>query len=648
MEDTVTSPQLKWSALPRGTVTGYRWSDGEVTRGVDPYLVWAEASRFSGYGAAPEQIKWLPLLIELAEGVSIQALFDATSRQWLKLPAAYRSGAAPDGLRFCTARVSRQFFDELRRNRSLRDKIRRYELGLPAGVHAPDSKPLHFNLPAAPAPTELLTGKVLGLIDGGVAFAHANFLDTQGIPRIRYLWRQDNAGAGGMAATGAYGQELRAGDILNVMNSCRHDGLLDESEVYQALGASVEMHKRLNHGTHVLDVACGPRTIRSRVAGLSDLAAPPSWERADDLASQCQIVAVQLDWDTVRDTSGGSMTVHIMDGLMYILSRCSIEAKVAVNLSWGTLAGPHDGTSILEAAMAQLIDLKHGDLSIVLPASNGYQSRTHAHGALAPRKEKTLNWRGPPGDKTQNFVEIWFGPGGQNISIQITPPGHPALPPLKCGESRMWTAAGDGPVCALIFPESVAIGDNGSCALVAVAPTFSFDPKVQTAPAGVWKLTLKNEGSNKVVFDAYVERDDEIIGVRTGALQSRFEDDCYDSSGNPGSFVDAPDKRSLIRRSGTFNSIATGAGIVAVCGTRLSTSTGADLEWARYSPRDTPNPKRTSRPGVLRYPKRREPSDENATLLGLGAAGTRSGSVVRMVGTSDAAPQVTRDIFNKM
>ncbi|MEZ0265041.1 MAG: macro domain-containing protein, partial [Phycisphaerae bacterium] len=44
----------------------------------------------------------------------------------------------------------------------------------------------------------------------------------------------------------------------------------------------------------------------------------------------------RLDWDTVVDTSGGSMNVHIMDGLMYILSRCAPTAKVAVNLSWGT------------------------------------------------------------------------------------------------------------------------------------------------------------------------------------------------------------------------------------------------------------------------------------------------------------------------
>ena len=76
------------------------------------------------------------------------------------------------------------------------------------------------------------------------------------------------------------------------------------------------------------------------------------------------------------------MNVHIMDGLMYILSRCANSAKVAVNLSWGTLAGPHDGSSVLEAAMDQLIDLKTGQLQVIIPVSNSYQSRTHANATL--------------------------------------------------------------------------------------------------------------------------------------------------------------------------------------------------------------------------------------------------------------------------
>jgi hypothetical protein len=43
-----------------------------------------------------------------------------------------------------------------------------------------------------------------------------------------------------------------------------------------------------------------------------------------------------------------------------------------------------------------------------------------------------------------------------------------------------------------------------------------------------------------------------------------------------------------------------------------------------------------------------EASDDNAVLLGLLAAGTRSGAAVRLVGTSAASPQRARKLLNGM
>jgi hypothetical protein len=51
---------------------------------------------------------------------------------------------------------------------------------------------------------------------------------------------------------------------------------------------------------------------------------------------------------------------------------------------------------------------------------------------------------------------------------------------------------------------------------------------------------------------------------------------------------------------------------------------------------------------VVKVPNTQAFSDENAALTGVRGASTRSGSAVRLVGTSDAAPQETRRIFNAM
>jgi hypothetical protein len=210
----------------------------------------------------------------------------------------------------------------------------------------------------------------------------------------------------------------------------------------------------------------------------------------------------------------------------------------------------------------------------------------------------------------------------------------------------MWTNDAQQPCCALIYPRSVATGENGTCALLALARTFSFEPGAVTAPSGRWRVKLSTRDGD-VVVDAYIERDDIVNGARNGARQSHFEDAAYVI----GDAVDTPSNPSLIRRSGSFNSIATGGRTVSVGATRMSHTTAvpgvADPRWALYSPR-RPDPDRTrpERPGVVKVPGAEGFGDENPALDGVTAAGTRSGALVRLRGTSAASPQVTRLLLN--
>jgi len=660
---------MTWTKLPKGEFTGIDWARPGATAGFDPYLVWAEADNFSGYGDT--RPKWLPLAIELKPGVTVRQLLAAASDKWLHVPPVYTSRAAPAGLKFCTARVRPAFFKHIQPGGRLHPLVLRFELGLPAAEYAGEptgrsgaTAPPHSTGAEYQAEVQaetLLSGKVLALIDDSLALAHANFLHA-GKARTAYFWRQDAKGTGRRPPALGYGHELTAADINAAMRAHYHEGMVHEAAVYAALGLSTLGKKRedgaehvfhaldtaISHGTHVMDLAAGPRTLLAQVGNLPpSFDAPPTWARVNDDASRAPLIAVQLDYDTVRDTSGGSMNVHVLDGLMYILSRCANDAKVTVNISFGTLAGPHDGSSLLEAAMDELITLLGGRLQIVLAAGNSYQLRTHANKTLSKGERITLDWRGQPDDSTQSFVELWIEEDREGLEIRLTPPGCAPLPALKLGESRMWTNGGKQPLCALIYPETVATGRRGTCALLAVAPSFSFEQATATAPSGVWKIELINTGKKPVTVDAYVERDDVVVGTRRGARQSHFEDKWYDTSGNPDAFVDHPDNPSPIRRSGNFNSIATGLRTVSVGGTRI---TGTPrTRWAQYSPqRPDPDVSRPQRPGVVKVPDAEAFSDGNPVALGVNAAGTRSGAVVRLRGTSDASPQIARRTLNSM
>ena len=648
---------MDWSPLPKGLFTGIDWSKRGATTGFDPYLIWAEADGFDGYrtpddkqkaiGKLPKIPNRLPLLIELRPGCTIEQLRRASDERWLHIPPVYGSDATSSALRYCTAKAKKKFFAEFRPGRPLYDIVARFELGLPAGHHATEPPPKKA-AGHAPAKAGKLTGKVLGLIDGGLAFVNERFL-RNGKARTQYFWRQDLEGVGTVPAELGYGHELTAREIDQCMKSNRHNGMVDESAVYASFKLP-DLRRSVNHGTHVMDIACGPRTVTAQIAGVPpDQDAPPSWAAAGDDASRADLVAVQLDWSTTMDTSGGSMNVQILDALMYILSRCDASARIAVNISWGTLAGPHDGSSVLEAAMEQLIDLRHGTLQIAVPAGNSYQSRCHANDAVTKARPAALTWCVQADDYTQTFLELWMAPKKRGnlkrMRIRVTPPGCAALPWKKAGESGMWTDGTGRPVCALIFPEAVATGTTGTCALLALAPTASFDAEAVLAPSGPWQVELRNDSEVPVVFDGYIERDDIPIGIAgKGGRQSYFTDGLYDTSGNPGSFVDHPGNPTRIRRSGNFNSISTGSLTVSVGGLRLT-----DDSWALYSPqRPDPDAGRPSRPKVVKMPDARAFSDQSAADPGLPAAGTRSGGIVTLVGTSDATPQVLRRIFNAM
>jgi hypothetical protein len=637
-----------WAPLPTGVFTGIPWSAPGEINGQDPYLAWAEADHFAGYrrGRGHKPPKWLPIVIELTAGTDVPALVAASSTAWLQIPRAYLNVA---GLRFCSARVKPRFFQRLRESAHFSGLIERIELGLPVDQHAntiidPCTHGCH-----PITPQHLLTGHVMGLIDGGLAVANNAFLDAQGRTRVKHFWRQDafqNGNwpgneprhrqpldperAGPTPRDMGYGHELSGATIDAAMAFYTRHHQLDEEALYQHLQLW-DLSKPVNHGTHVGSLACGAGTLL---------------QPRDDEASRCPIVAVKLDWSNVLDTSGGAMNVSVLDGLMYILARCAPSAQVVVNISWGTLAGPHDGSSILEAAMDQLIDLYAGRLRIAVPAGNGYQSRTHANGELKRSRPQHLHWRVQPDDRTQSFLEIWLGKGAENVHITVTPPGGgPALPLRRMGQSGLWLDAGGEPLCGLIFPKNSALGRRGTCALLALAPTFSRRGGKATAPFGVWKVTLTHQGGKPVVWDAYIERDDVALGVNTGARQSYLEDEFYDTSGNIHSFVDDPTNPTLIRRSGTFNSLSTGMRTVSAGGTRRNASPSG--HFALYSPRrPDPDAGRPQRPHVKKVPDTLYPSDDNPALWGVLGAGSRSGSVVRLAGTSSSSPQLARHMLN--
>lgn len=515
---------------------------------------------------------------------------------------------------------------------------------------------------------------VIGIIDDGIAFANSRFRTGEGRTRVEAIWLQDGE-YNHAAARYGYGRSLNKGVVDGVpgidaaLAAATYSGIVDEDQVYVTLGAQHFGHRasktfrtvglHATHGTHVMDLACGyPPGEAPRAPGVKGEDNRP-------------IVCVQLPAATSEGTSGASLDTYVVDAIRYILEKADEIARgrqcgrlpVVINFSYGTIAGRHDGTADIERAVDELIAARKSErapLQVVIPTGNSRLKQCHARLSFSPPQAsgsaqgaatttQTLRWRILPDDKTRSHLEIWLPPGDRSLAgrvkIMVCPPGGTASHLIldTAGPAHVWGRTPEEGMCSIRYayvPEPTRRG----MFLITVTPTVT-DGEAQdalgtpfvAAPSGVWTVTLENValGPNDVI-EAWIQRDDTRYGHLAFGRQSYFDHPDHERLG-PGDTVPDKDDASLIKRAGTINPLATGQHTVVVGGYCRSNWRASD-----YSGEGADAPMRIAGPIVAAA------SDEGVAHRGILAAGTRSGSVVALRGTSAAAPLVTRKIADLM
>jgi hypothetical protein len=610
---------------------------------IDPYLLWAQESD-------PVQLQMLlqsqriPLLLEL----NIPASQLATGnwgeqgrrqgnewKRWLRIPNVYaHPSTGLEKTTFCTAIITGQFFEQLSENDALRRAIKRFQFGLPVGPLSRD-KTFPTRVAALDRPIKVVTG----VIDDALAFAHERFRRSDGSTRVEYFWDQD--GPLNNVPGVLYGREHTGAEITSSMNANRHAAMVDEDAVYRALRAedyTLATHKGLGrrgaHGTHVMDIACG-------------------LDPADPQTENMAIIGVQLPGRTVRDTSGAFLWPQVYDGLRYILDRAQDLAAatgsgplpVAVNLSYGAIAGPHNGSSPLEAGIDELIRLRTptAPLEVVLPSGNNYLSRCHAQVKLKTGEQQSLTWRILPDGKTPSFLEIWLpnpdALGSRKVKVWVTTATGYTSPPIVEGDHYVWQPK-LAVLCDVAYVASPASGDR-PLIQVSVAATATLDPLKEIAPCGGWRIKIQNIGPEASI-DAWIQRNDTPFGWPILGRQSRFDDPNYVRFDSTGKEREDDDPTSYVKRAGSINALATGQEPPVIGGFRRSDYGASSYSGAGPIVRV---------PGVPAWrdgPDATAVADDSVVLRGILAAGTRTGSIMALDGTSVAAPQVTRLISQWM
>lgn len=547
-------PASGW--LPLRAIAGERsiaWPDGGPQRG-DPYLFWAEATTRT-VPKADNDLPTIGVLVELAHPPRLD---------WL-----LRSGNfVPDRLpqpgerrRFVTGVVNRaglkqllaelgspgqalvtRFTIQASRSELCQaqwDAFRTLSSGLPS---VDDGGPIGKG-------AEGIGPVFLGLIDDALPFAQVTQLLQ---PRLA-LWDQGwlpdalRLGEDGLPASPIdlpgpdlgtewedpwdppplplgmlYGRRLKSGRIVK-----------PERTWYKA-AAYVDPPPAGSHGAAVLGRLAPWMTGRAASAGQWPL-------------QVAGLAMVQLPSLTVEDTSGSAqLDRHVLNAIDFVLWQELVTRegkaprRVLVNISYGVQQGPHDGTSMFEAA-AEFLLQQHPNLSLVVPAGNAHRERSHSRQSLLRAglagAAFTLPLMVMPDNGRDTFVEIWIEANAQ-VQIEILPPGHATPLTAAKGQAQAWVTEVDGAwqvEFAVLFPPTVAQGNGSLMVLLAIAPTRKLGDstgiglnglprKHMHAPHGLWQVRVVNLGASLCVFDAYIARGDAAPDSARGSRQAYFVD----------------------------------------------------------------------------------------------------------------------------
>jgi subtilisin family serine protease len=310
------------------------------------------------------------------------------------------------------------------------------------------------------------------------------------------------------------------------------------------------------------------------------------------VAPNADIVFVHLDttdlpWKGAAVLGGAAGdSVHLLEALRFIFDQASVRPCV-VNVSLGTNGGPHDGSTLVEQGMDELVR-ERPNRAIVVAASNSYADGIHAAGRVSASGATDLRWRVSMDDPTHNELEIWYG-GGDELAVEILAPDGESLGTVPLGESgRIEDEQGNALVLIVHRHNDPNNGDN-------VCNVFL----EREVPGGDWTIRLKAVAVPRGgQFHAWIELDRDA----------------------PSIFVPPHDN------SHTLGSISCGAETIVV---GSYDGHRADLQ---VSPFSSAGPTRDGR----HKPELSAPGED------VWAAGSRTrNEAVRMSGTSMAAPAVT-------
>jgi subtilisin family serine protease len=319
------------------------------------------------------------------------------------------------------------------------------------------------------------TGVVIGVVDTGIDFTHPSFRRDDGTSRILFIWDQalTRQGSETQPAGFGYGVEYHNNQLNNALQNANPFGVVRHRDTAA-------------HGTHVAGIAAGDGSAAGQ--------GRPAFTFGG--------VAPEADLIVVRTAGGGQeglgTSANALDAVAYCYQRAqALGRPIVVNMSLGDNLGPHDGTSLLERGIDNL--LGGPGRGFVKSAGNVGAARHHAGGNVAAGTTVDVGFLEPAGNTTPDQLDFWYR-GADTFRAAVVD---------SAGNATAWVNAGTATTFTLAGGNTVRIDHRGN-------DPFNGDKRVfitiqrgtaTTIRSGTWHVRLRSVASPAGGrFDGWIQR----------------------------------------------------------------------------------------------------------------------------------------------
>lgn len=240
-----------------------------------------------------------------------------------------------------------------------------------------------------------LTGRnvLIGIVDTGIDYTNASFIDDIGETRIVSIWDQTQEGTRPLDFT--YGREITRDEINQALN----DGVVDLTT------------DEKGHGTFLASTIGGSKVSEVNFG----------------VATNCEIVAVKLKpaksiqklanfvSDDVDDIY---QSTDVLQGIDYLVRKAELENKpIAICIGLSTNSGAHDSTTFIERYLQQICLSKE----IFVSCAVGDEVLKRRHAEISIMENESTNFIFEVGNDNRICVDVWIK-YFEEIEIIITTP----------------------------------------------------------------------------------------------------------------------------------------------------------------------------------------------------------------------------------